>query len=428
MINTYISNNMINSLNKRTRNLINTSSKLSSGLRIKSAKDDAAGLAISEKMRSQIKGLEQANKNIQDGISLVQVTDSALEEIQNVTQRINELSIQSANGSLNNEDRNKIQLEVEQLIDEIVMITNTTEFNGVKVLQGSEHTKILSEQIVGGMPTWVVMPSSGALDYPSGSTDHAKATIDFSSLTSSNSKDLIGNGFFSTCCTCEEKYSIKFTDKYQESTGRPNPVISINITGISTPEALVDEIVKQATPKLDHFTQVAKDPNNPSKLIIYDNRPGQLPIPHKYGVLEKGTITTQLIDAKPDLYIQVGPNSNDSKGLKLPRTFIDSLGLSSVNVKTQENAMQAITLLDKSMSYINNERARMGSYNNTLELSINATFNNQENLLDAESRIRDCDIAKEIMKLSKDKILEQATLSIMSIYKDSLSQSVNLLL
>lgn len=112
MINTYISNNMINSLNKRTRNLINTSSKLSSGLRIKSAKDDAAGLAISEKMRSQIKGLEQANKNIQDGISLVQVTDSALEEIQNVTQRINELSIQSANGSLNNEDRNKIQLEV----------------------------------------------------------------------------------------------------------------------------------------------------------------------------------------------------------------------------------------------------------------------------------------------------------------------------
>lgn len=426
MIQGYIGNSILNNMNTRNKSISQSSNKLASGLRISKAKDDAAGLAISESMRAQIRCLDQAQRNIQDGISLVQVTEGALEEIQNITQRMRELSVQSANGSITNEDRKKIQVEVSVLIDEIDSLTKDTDFNGVKVLQGEELYEIINETVEGEMPLWVGMPTQ--LSTPIGN-EHAKAEIDFSALTSSNINDLLNQGFYSTCCTCSEKYSIKFVDTDQASTGSPNPVIIVNINGVTTGEELVDRIIAQSSRYLNHFTQFDKDISNPDKLIIYDNRPGQNPDPpNGYGIVKKGYVKTEVKTTDPDIFIQSGPNSGNKTGIKLPRTNIDYMKVDSVNVRTIESSKQSIVMIDTCIEYLNKERTRMGVYNNTLDIQKNITVNTQENLSSAESKIKDCNVAKEVISLSKNKILEQASISVISMLKDSLQQSVKVLL
>ncbi|MED4261469.1 flagellin, partial [Priestia aryabhattai] len=129
--------NTYNNYNKASQAQANSMEKLSSGLRINSAKDDAAGLAISEKMRGQVRGLDQASRNAQDGISLIQTAEGALSETQDILQRMRELAVQSSNDSNTDEDRGQIQKEVNQLAKEITRISNDTEFNTKKLLTGA---------------------------------------------------------------------------------------------------------------------------------------------------------------------------------------------------------------------------------------------------------------------------------------------------
>lgn len=129
-----------NQMSKNTALTGNSMQKLSSGLRITKAGDDAAGLAISEKMRSQIRGMEQADRNVQDGISMVQTAEGALEEAGNIVQRMRELGVQAGNETLSSSDRTKIAEELSQLNDEIKQIANETKFNGTAVLDGNTTT------------------------------------------------------------------------------------------------------------------------------------------------------------------------------------------------------------------------------------------------------------------------------------------------
>jgi len=141
--------NTYNQLSTNSANGNKSLQKLSSGLQINKASDDAAGLAISEKMRGQIRGLDQAAKNSQDGISLIQTAESALNETHSILQRVRELAVQSTNGSLTDEDRSKIQGESDQLIDEIDNIGNQTQFNTKNLLNGSIGQSYNSNNAVG---------------------------------------------------------------------------------------------------------------------------------------------------------------------------------------------------------------------------------------------------------------------------------------
>lgn len=180
-----------NNMNKNTRLQGKSMQKLSTGLKINKASDNAAGLSISEKMRTRIRCLEQANRNVQDGISLIQVAEGAMEEIHNILGRMNELAVQCANGTLENGDRQKINIEIENLKNEITHITENTNFNGVKVLQGNKEIITNVEfNTTGDMPSWVTMPSQldnpkpldpplfGGVDLPQG--NYAYGIIDFS--------------------------------------------------------------------------------------------------------------------------------------------------------------------------------------------------------------------------------------------------------
>lgn len=439
---------IVNSINKKSKIISSSSEKLSTGLRINRAKDDAAGVAISENMRAQIRGLEQASRNIQDGISLVQVAEGALEEIGDMMHRMRELCIQGSNGTLSDKDREKLSEEGESLLKEINVMNQDTEFNGIKVLQGKGVYKDFIENEKGGLPDWVNIPSSGSLNPPISPSDpsnppkpsdpldlakHSTATIDFSEFLYGD-KDkgidsLLGNGFYSTCCTCSEKYSIKFSDKDEVSTGSPNPIISVNISAVKSAEQLIDAIIDQSKPYLTHYTQFTKDPAYPTKLIMYDNRPGQQPRPDAgYGIVKPGYIETIRNEGDSDVVIQSGANSGEIKGIKLPKTDVASMGLDGVSLATQSECRNSIGVMDSAMDYISRERTRMGVYNNTLEIGNNISIIKHENLSSAESKIRDCDMAKEVINLSKNKILEQASVPIMSMYKDSLQQFIKGLL
>ncbi len=199
-----------------------SSEKLSSGYRINRAADDAAGLAISEKMRRQIRGLTQASDNCMDGISLVQVADGAMAEIHDMLHRGTELGIKAANDTLTAEDRRYIQVEINQILDELDSIKDKTTFNEIKVLCGGEGASANYNMEDGAILTGNPLPdvvNSTALDagymcdvYENNGKKYPAGTIDFTGINADNVQDLVGCAFNIDCSTCSNKYTFSFTE------------------------------------------------------------------------------------------------------------------------------------------------------------------------------------------------------------------------
>lgn len=411
------SRNMKINDNKRSSSM----EKLSSGYRINRSADDAAGLSISEKMRSQIRGLEQAGVNLQDGLSLLQTADGAMQEVHDVLQRIRELSVQSANDTYTTEDRSIIQEEVSMLVEHIGSIAEDTEFNQIKLLKGGDVQINKTETVTGLLPGWVTLPPAGHLSLqdlkPPGSSvleKHAAAVIDFSSLDATNISELAGTGFYSTCCTCDEKYSIRFTTSPSPSTGSPNPVINVDISGITNVGQLVDAIISQASPNMNHYTSVMKDASFPAQLILYDWRENQPPLDSTYGKVGSGYVqTTVTKTGSSTIHIQAGANENQSIGIDLPNATSSNLGIEGINVLSHNNAGYAIGRIDAAIEQLNISRSSLGAVYNRMEHAASNVKNASENLTASESRIRDLDMAKEMVNLSKLNILSQAGQSIL---------------
>ncbi|MGN7477895.1 flagellin N-terminal helical domain-containing protein [Solibacillus silvestris] len=243
--------------------------RISTGYRINSAADDAAGLAISEKMRAQIRGLNMAGKNIQDGISLIQTAEGALNETHSIIQRMRELSVQASTDTLTDEDRQLIDIEFQELKKEITRISTDTEFNTRTLLNGD----------------------------------------------------------------------------YKDS----------------------------------------------------------------------------------GLKIQVGANSGQNIEVLIGEVSSSSLGLDNLSIATREDAEKSLSQLDQSLHQTSMERARLGAYQNRLEHAYNVTMNTSENLTAAESRIRDADIAKEMMNYTKASILMQATQYAMMLHMQQAQSILELL-
>ena len=286
-----------------TNKLAKSTEKLASGYKVNRAADDAAGLAISEKMRRQMRGLSQASLNAEDGISMVQIADGAMAEIHDMIDRGVELSIKAANGTLSFFDRQAVQDEIDQIIMEIDEIKERTKFNEIYVLKGEQvdTTKQIPagvESKGGSLPAWVqlgqakndgfmtevytsqeqfvVDPAVTPNVIKTVSVNHAAASIDFSALNATNVNDLVGKGFNSTCCTCDSYYSIEFVTGTQSSNRASgnNYIYSINIDNVTTASELINRIIvgtNNGYPN-GHFTKFAADGTNPGKLYVYDDR------------------------------------------------------------------------------------------------------------------------------------------------------------
>lgn len=439
---------------------------LSSGYKINRAADDAAGLAISEKMRRQIRGLQQGAFNSQDGISMVQVADGAMNEIQDMLQRGNELSVRAANGTLSDDDRSYIQTELEEMIEEIDAISLNTTFNEIKVLNPTYVRSTGGLIIKGRLPSWVnAGPSLGAgymvetyvteetyEEYDTSGTKvtdikvpihHSATTIDFSSYQGTNAqkKDLYGSGFYFTCCTCSNHYSVQFTNEATNSFSRSgnNFIYNVGIQNINNADDLLAEIIKatgNGNPNT-HYTLLEADPVK-DQLIIYDDRymySSDIPIRsdptytskwpswqyYNYqasanknngdGLFGEGVAydkNDSNARESADIILQVGSEAGDQLVVTLPYISSDILKLSSIDVRTQAGAWKALDAFKYANQYLSKERTRMGTYQNRLEHIIKNLDNVIENTTKAESAIRDTDMAKEMVEYSNQNILMQS--------------------
>lgn len=356
--------------------------KLSSGLRINRAGDDAAGLAISEKMRGQIRGLDMASKNAQDGISLIQTAEGALNETHSILQRMRELAVQSASDTNTATDRAELQKEVDQLAQELARIGNTTEFNTQKLLNGNfkgtfhigaNENQSLSLQI------------SDMRGFALGVADDVTYAIT-ATLADTNTTQDIADG--------------TYTVKKNDSTGKYE-LIDSNGVAVATS---ADGKTYTAVTGDDAYT-FADPVINGTVTIDYTNSKATGTATVTNNGLEAGTYSYNVTTGElKDSTGQVIATSTDDK------TFKDAAGntlftlgaavtadttfeVKGIDISNQAAANSAITTINKAIETVSAERSKLGAYQNRLEHTINNLGTASENLSAAESRIRDVDYA-----------------------------------
>lgn len=423
--------------------------KLSSGYKINRAADDAAGLAISEKMRRQIRGLNQGAANIQDGISLVQVADGALAEVDDLLHRANQLAVQSANGTNSDEDRGYLQLEVDQIIKEINRIGSTTTFNGIHIFDKEEI-----ENKIGKITQLVTSPSadSGKLSeaFDIGGNFYTGATINFSAVTDKNVDQLKGAYFTFNCtagCTEAFKFVLKNDGTPSEfdatTAGRTDThVFYVDIGGCSSGTDVVDRIYSIAssvTPvsvdastdavatavggkAVSHTNVLAKSGSTLSIISgngysysaaaaekVFSGRTGRV------GGVDCSSLTN-IYTPEPifSIPIQCSSNVDDKEEIHTRVMNAEFIGVEPLDISTQAGAEHAIDKVKFGLKNIAELRSDLGAKQNRLEHSYNSNLNTAENEAAAESIIRDTDMAKEMVNLSINNILSQAGISMMS--------------
>ncbi|MCR4427284.1 MAG: flagellin, partial [Firmicutes bacterium] len=325
--------------------------KLSSGLRIGRAADDAAGLSISEKMRGQIKGLTQAARNAQDGISLLQTAEGALAETHSILQRMRELAVQSASDTVTNDDRAEIQKEVDALATEINRISGTTEFNTQNLLAGKFTSETIHIGANAGQKLEVSISdmSAKALGV------HQNRDFDAGVLFGGK---LLVTGTVDTSSSADARYAVQ---------------VRVTIT-----DATAD---------------------NELATLEWLDTAGN--------VLE----TTENVDVSATTTDETyGLTFKENTGqLGLNDTWTIDLMTNGINVSTQAAANTAITTINTAINTVSSERSKLGAVQNRLEHTIANLSTSAENLTAAESRIRDVDVAVEMMNFTKFQILSQAS-------------------
>ena len=365
--------------------------KLSSGYRINRAGDDAAGLAISEKMRSQIKGLETAVKNSNDAISLVQTAEGALTEVHSMMNRMVELATQSANGIYdNNVDRKAIQDEFDSLTTEIDRIADATNFNKKNLLDGSLDGS--------GVKTTATDGSSSAA---------GKLELDFTGKTGENyigESISVGNSSFKVVEGDTPGYTngvITLAKDSDADTIAAQVVLAAN--GATSKNAVIDGIEIGATADATHAKADASGP----KVTITQGANGE-----NKGFAKFDNSATYKKNAA-SMTLQIGDTNDNFNHIKVAvkDMHAKALGIDgeSISVSTQTEAGEAIKSINDAINSVSSQRGKLGATQNRLEHTINNLNVNVENMTAAESRIRDVDMAKEMMSYTKNNILVQAS-------------------
>ena len=354
--------------------------KLSSGYKINRAGDDAAGLAISEKMRAQITGLDKAQDNAKDGISLVQTAEGALTEVHDMLNRMYELAEQSANGTFEDgTDRKQLQKEVDQLKSEINRIADSANFNGIKLLDGS-------------------MAANGTTTIKSAGTS-TKANVDVSIMADSLFDDKDNRTelkFTLTAVSTNQADGVKVANNgvtISLKKGKEYSAADIQallMKAKSTGTGVSDDMMKS----VQNASVTGAGVTNASKT---------------WTSLAKGTGTAVANTGKP-LTLQIGDTSDRFNQLKvgIKDCHIDALGLTDMKIGDQDSAAKALDKIKSAINYVSDVRGTLGATQNRLDHTINNLSVMQENIQDAESTIRDTDVADEMMAYTKNNILIQS--------------------
>ena len=426
-----------------------SSEKLSSGYRINRAADDAAGLSISEKMRKQIRGLDQASTNAQDGVSSVQTAEGALTEVHSMLQRMNELAVQASNGTNSKDDRQAIQDEIDQLTTEIDRVAETTKFNEIYLLKGDAGIKTITMEahdagLKGSMTvngdgtaTFVMdalkagdKVSIGGKEYTIGSTK-AEVTAEFDKEVTAAGNKFTVNG-----------KEIEIVDDYNAFTGAnaDEKKADANAQGkytLADAKALITDGATVEIKGKEYKVMTGGDDgidDNDSSIIsaskAYEYAKAELLAANQIGDTED----TAKVDGKNNTFtitlgtaevaktlsfnLHVGADADMTNKIQVD---IDSMGAAGLGVKglnvaddTGVAATYAVDAIADAVAKVSAQRSALGAVQNRLEHTIDNLDNIVENTTAAESRIRDTDMAEEMVEYSKNNILAQAGQSMLA--------------
>lgn len=361
-----------NSLKKSDGALANSIQRLSSGLKINRAKDNAAGLAIAKRMNAQLIGLSVANDNANDGVSVIETADGALSEVHDILQRINELAVKGSNGTITESDRQAIQDEVEQLKQGLEQIVQNTEFNGQKILDGSFDLRGYTDQNSVKVESYTdkVTAREYIADTFRVTLDadgNIAETVDVLNTQCSFAED---DGFPADCkvksvegniMTIGDKKGFEISFRITDSVNVAAPGMKINITGFG------------------------------------------------------------------NMSVQVGANEGQQLDMRIPDISLENIGINNTDFTTQEGCREALGKMDNAINYISSVRSRLGAYQNRLESTIDALDVAEESMTSAYSRIMDVDMAKEMTIYSNMQVLTQAGTSVLAQANERPSQVLQLL-
>ena len=444
--------------------------KLSSGYRINRAGDDAAGLAISEKMRAQITGLNTAQKNAQDGVSLVQTAEGALTEVHSMLNRMVELADQSANGTYDNEvDRANLQKEIDSLKDEIDRIADSTNFNGINLLDGSlsaAKLDVKSASINGNPITPTVNAATGTtsafavkagadgtkqtltVEYADESGTLHEVEVEYTSGNSAAANDTAILGALQKSelasvfdITSDKAGNFTLTSKVGGENGA-------KLTGISTTDATASDVVKAGavtkgkneTVTLTNGAQniaagdtivlngktyefvanTSSKPKTEGATAIVVGVDDDATIANLNTALENAGVKATkaganlVLSATKDgaaLTLQIGDTSEDfnQMNVSVGDMHTAALGIADIDISTQAGAKAAVDKIKSAINSVSSTRGDLGAIQNRLEHTINNLSVTAENMTAAESRIRDVDMANEMMAYTKNNILVQSS-------------------
>ena len=475
-------NNTQGALDKASKNIGGTFQRLSSGLRINSAKDDAAGQAISTRFTAQIRGLEQARRNANDAISLSQVAEGALDQQTQMLQRVRELAVQSATGSNSTSDRQAIDAEVQQLKSELTRVANVTSFNGIEILNGNfasgksfhvgsqsaaEGNQVISFAVAdmragaigAGSSFSVEGDQISKVDANAGELNAANTTLavqagggNVATLTTAvdASVKALADGINGQTSLVTASAETTMDITFGQTSGALNLDIGASVTGLASAAAThkidisefnsssvndMQGLADQLQASLGDAFGVAVDGQ---KLTVTASQGHNLSVTNNSA--EDITVNTATVaqnsksDIRGELKIQSASGgvgvTGAGDGTTAAGAAGNALGLAiasgihsgeassqtvgGIDVKTQENANEAISVVDKAIATINDTRANLGAVQNRFEATVSGLATTTENLYASRSRILDADFAKETADLAKNSILQQASTAMLA--------------
>ncbi|MBR6308550.1 MAG: flagellin FliC3 [Lachnospiraceae bacterium] len=379
------------SLGNNDKALSNSIERLSSGLKINHAKDNASGIAMAKRMRAQIRSLETANDNSNDAVSVIEIAEGALSEIEDMIQRMNELAVKACNGTIDDLDRKYINDEITQLKEEVERISNTTMYNGAVLLNGDFDVKGYTDNDDLKVSTYSDEVRSGKYVINS-----LKATLDDE-----------GN------VIVDKVKNLKADGTLYDNSKAPDEMVE-------APDDMKLKFVGGAGFD-ESVTATAKG----DTVILTGEKGFQMEFRVK-NTLDATNINLD-ITGLGAMNVQIGTSEGQELGLRISAVNLRTLGIEKFDCTTKENSEKFLDQMNDSLLYINRARSRLGAYQVRLEHTISTLDISEENMTGAYSRIMDADMAEEMTEYSKNQVLVQASTSMVAQANERPSSVLQLL-
>lgn len=442
-INHNVSAQMANvNLKKTDSRLAASLERLTSGYKINKAADDSAGLAISNKMRAQIRALDQSSRNAEDGQSIIETAEGSLSEVESLLQRVRELSVQAANDTYNLDDRKAIQAEVDEMLAEVDRISETTEFNGKALLDGSAARTVSSNRADVNALSASMTVEKG--DYTFSITqlaETATATLNYTIPGSVSINDVEINFTASDTTISAKEKIMNVCDAMDIDVTGNGSSLALETRASGSNQRIKIEFpgnAAQISSGMDAqitcgngFDSSATYSANGNLVRIIDNNGFELQVELEDNAAA-GDVTLSVYDAGY-MTIQIGANEGQNLDIDFPKISCLNLGLKNsegtnmINCCTEYGATNAISTVDEALQKVSDARSQLGAYQNRLESTTSSLDISSQNITEAMSRIFDTDMADEMTQYTQQDVLSQAATSMLAQANNRPQQIMGLL-